>query len=662
MMLTTAILVFNVLVTLFLASFAVPTYNISKAGGLGRRFDGIGGLSAGASSRLLADYDAVWYSQVMDYLFLPNFGAALHILKVEIGGDAQSTDGTEASHMHSADDENYARGYEWALMVDAKRRNPNVILYGLSWGFPGWVGEGTKSPWTASTVAYTMKWILGAKKYYNLDIDYIGIWNERGWEKNYTLALKAAIMAAGLKTKIVGHDSEWDVCNTLVADPEWAAAVDVISAHYPGAKIQSNCAALNKVQWSSEDMSLGWNDSAQCWARELNQDYVLANLTSTIAWALINSFYDGIDWSGTGVMRAIEPWSGFYQVGQVLWTAAHWGQFTESGWSFLQHGSGVGLLENGGSYVSLTNPTGEQLTIIIETMKRDTSQCAHSSSVFYNTTNQTATFQLDSSFAHVTQLYMFSTDLNTEDLSRSFVYEGIITLKNAQFTLPLPVGMVYTISTINGTKGIYQPPSSIPFPIPYQDDFDRSAISSEAAYFSDQSGSWEIVDTSNNRGKTMRQMATERPITWCGEAPYPYSILGDPSWQRPLNISVDVMIENTGTAFIAIGVSRAGCGAASGGSPAIVFSINTTDHGLWRLTASTAITNPVAFGNIFITSGIWYTLTLVVLEDRSEGYINGNLVGQCNLHVSSSKGFVAIGSSWDYVQFDNFRLQEPNNL
>jgi galactosylceramidase len=91
-----------------------------------------------------------------------------------------------------------------------------------------------------------MKWILGAKKYYNLDIDYIGIWNERSWNKAYTLSLKAAITAAGLKTKIVGHDSGWDVCNDLSRDSERAAAVDVISSHYPAARIGGNCPALNK--------------------------------------------------------------------------------------------------------------------------------------------------------------------------------------------------------------------------------------------------------------------------------------------------------------------------------------------------------------------------------------------------------------------------------
>ena len=68
----------------------------------------------------------------MDYLFLPDFGASLHMLKVEIGGDTQSTDGTEPSHMHSVNDGNYQRGYEWRVMVEVKRRNPNITLYGLS--------------------------------------------------------------------------------------------------------------------------------------------------------------------------------------------------------------------------------------------------------------------------------------------------------------------------------------------------------------------------------------------------------------------------------------------------------------------------------------------------------------------------------------------------
>ncbi len=656
MILVNILVVISVLMTLFSMSGAAFTYTVSKAAGLGKKLDGVGGLSGGGCiTRLLPDYDSKYYSQIMDYLFLPGFGASLHILKVEIGGDAQSTDGTEPSHMHSADDENYQRGYEWSTMVEAKKRNPNITLYGLSWGFPGWVGEGTKSPWTKSTVRYTLNWLLGAKKYYNLDIDYVGIWNERGWDKGYTLALKAAITGAGLKTKIVGHDSGWDVCGTLARDPEWAAAVDVVGAHYVGTNIAPECAGLNKLQWSSEDMSLDYDTGSLCWARSLNQNYVRANLTATIAWDLINSFYDRLPWAGVGILRANEPWSGHYQIGRLLWVSAHWGQFTKAGWSFLQHGSGVGLLDNGGSYVSLTDPTGQELTIIVETMNRDASQCAHSSTVHYNTTDQTATFELDSSFGHINQLYVFFTDLNIKDVNQAFTYKGVIALNDGKFTLQLPVGVLYTVSTINGTKGSYEAPPSMPFPLPYADNFDQHRTSSEAPYFSDQTGSWEIVETATSHGKTMRQMAPQTTISWCEEAPYPYSVIGNSTWKQPLNVSVDVMIEKVGTALVALGVSHGGCG---GGSPGIVFSVNTT--GVWQLSDSTNLTNAVASGNVSIVAGTWYTLTLVVLEDHSVAYIGSNSVGRCELSVSSHSGWASIGSSWDYVQFDNFRIQSPN--
>ena len=45
------------------------------------------------------------------------------ILKVEMGGDTDSTEGAEPSHMHGGPgDANYNRGYEWWLMKEAKVR------------------------------------------------------------------------------------------------------------------------------------------------------------------------------------------------------------------------------------------------------------------------------------------------------------------------------------------------------------------------------------------------------------------------------------------------------------------------------------------------------------------------------------------------------------
>jgi len=57
------------------------------------------------------------------------------------------------------------------------QRNPNIKLYGLPWSFPGWLGDSAGQPYrnVTATAVYVISWILGAKKHYNLTIDYIGV-------------------------------------------------------------------------------------------------------------------------------------------------------------------------------------------------------------------------------------------------------------------------------------------------------------------------------------------------------------------------------------------------------------------------------------------------------------------------------------------------------
>src|SRR2546423_7355266 len=103
----------------------------------GRTFDGVGAISGGGgNSRLLVDYPATQRNQILDYLFTPGYGADLQILKVEVGGDTNSTDGAESSIEHTKGAINCDNGYEWWLMEQAKARNPAIKLYGLSWGAP----------------------------------------------------------------------------------------------------------------------------------------------------------------------------------------------------------------------------------------------------------------------------------------------------------------------------------------------------------------------------------------------------------------------------------------------------------------------------------------------------------------------------------------------
>ena len=108
--------------SLFLpASPAHAATSVTIDGGSpGRTFDGVGAISGGGgNSRLLIDYPEPQRSQILDYLFKPNYGAAIQLLKIEIGGDTNSTSGAEPSHQHTASDLDCDRGYEWWLMEQA---------------------------------------------------------------------------------------------------------------------------------------------------------------------------------------------------------------------------------------------------------------------------------------------------------------------------------------------------------------------------------------------------------------------------------------------------------------------------------------------------------------------------------------------------------------
>ena len=209
-------------------------------------FDGIGGISGGgATSRLLVDYPPRVRSEILDFLFQPNFGAAIQILKVEIGSDVQSTDGSEATHMRRGcagggaqiDDEdlNFQRGYEWWLMKEAKKRNPNIRIYGLPWAWPGWITDDTNNPfqYLDKVTNYTFQWVKGARDVHNIKIDYLGIWNEVGTNRDYLLELRKLLNANGFEhIKIVSNDGQpGDIVPQLINDTVYRYSIDILGFH-----------------------------------------------------------------------------------------------------------------------------------------------------------------------------------------------------------------------------------------------------------------------------------------------------------------------------------------------------------------------------------------------------------------------------------------------
>jgi Glycosyl hydrolase family 59 len=126
---------------------ALPSTSITVNGSGGDRvYDGVGAiLGGGGNARYLMDYPEPERTQILDSLFKPGYGASLQLLKLEIGGGGNSSDGSEPSIEPVRGEINCNAGYEFAIAKQAAALNPYLKLYGLQWSAPGWVGDGTDS-------------------------------------------------------------------------------------------------------------------------------------------------------------------------------------------------------------------------------------------------------------------------------------------------------------------------------------------------------------------------------------------------------------------------------------------------------------------------------------------------------------------------------------
>lgn len=512
-------------------------------------FDGIGGLSGGgATSRLLPDYAEPQRTQILDYLFKPNFGASLQILKVEIGGDSQSTDGTEASHMHDSETVDLNTGYEWWLMKEAKARNPDIKLYGLAWAFPGWVGNHSGSPFDFPdlTARYLVEWVSGAKKQYDLDIDYLGIWNERSSDSVFVQTLRKALNAAGITgTKIVVKDGGNDICNDLAKDKAYRDAVDIVGLHYPSDfKDYSVCQSLGKPIWSSEESS-SYDDmnGAACWGRIINSHWVINQMTSSIMWNLVGAYYHGTNWYASSMLTSVEPWSGHYEVNPVIWATAHVTQFTQIGWKYLANGNGSGELPKGGYYVTWVDPDSDAFTMNVVKISADHAACTRPKLPSFDTESETVTFQLAASMTAPAELQVWLSNFETFDGSEpSLMEHSTVAVESGAITLNVKVGDMYTITTLTdkGHKGDFGkiPDSSPSFPLPYSDDFKSTEESQDAKWLADQIGAFE-VHVSDDGARSLKQMVPELPIGWSDQGSNgPMSLIGMREWQD-IKIAVD---------------------------------------------------------------------------------------------------------------------------
>ncbi|MEU2134456.1 ricin-type beta-trefoil lectin domain protein [Streptomyces sp. NPDC018352] len=615
----------------------------------GLAFDGVGAISGGGgNSRLLADYPKPQRSELLNYLFKPGHGASLQLLKLEIGGDTNSTDGAEPSHMHKAGTVDCNQGYQWWLAKQAKARNPRIKLAALSWGAPGWIGGGNF--WSQDTIDYLMSYVDCAAKH-NLTIDYLGGWNERGYDAAWYKKLKDTLTSRGYATKVVAADSDWAVADDMAKDPAFNDAVDVVGVHYPCGYLgdYTTCSStataqgLGKPLWASENGSQDADTGASAVARSINRGYIDGKMTAYFNWPVIAALYPNLHFSTDGMSIANQPWSGNYKIGKTTWVTAHTTQFTQPGWHYIDSAGGyLGSNRTNGSYVTMKSTNNSDYSTVIETMD--------------STAAQSAGFTVKGGLSKG-RVHVWATDVKSGDSASWFVRQQDITPRGGKFNLTLQPGYVYTVTTTTGQgKGTATPPAPGALDLPYKDTFETPATTTSPKYFSDMNGAFQTVACGGGRsGTCLRQMAPTTPIRWTDE-PYnaPYTVMGDGRWSN-YTVSVDTMLEKEGSVELLGRVNQ----QAKNNNGLNAYHLRVSDTGAWSIDKSDTnwtFTTLASGKTTALGTGGWHNIAFALDGSTLSATVDGVTVGSAT-DSSYTNGQAGLGvTGYQTDQFDSFAL------
>ena len=279
--------------------------------------------------------------------------------------------------------------------------------------------------------------------------------------------------------------------------------------------------------------------------------------------------------------------------------------------------------------------------------------------------NETATFQLQGDLAAITTLHVWRSDLAgagggspNSGAGRPDVFVKLpqITVTGGRFSIELCAECVFTVTTLStGEKGNFGTLpnvtgwSAATSTAGFVDDFESYNISSEAAYWSDMAGSWEIVDATGaaagmydgvaaavaedtrgtdravrgRKGKVMRQMVPSKPIFGIRTEVRPLSMIGEKNW-GDTNLTIDALVEEQGSG-VYIGVNFMGLTTGPGYFLTVQGSRWSTALSIASIGSNSSSGQSGALpAALELVPGSWRRLSLSVSSGKASGSIDGH--------------------------------------
>jgi hypothetical protein len=668
---------------------------VLTASALGRPLYGVGGLAAIGGARLIYEYAEPTRSEILDLLFNATGGTAFQVLKTEIEGDMDSSYGSGPSFQHTRGGEtSFRRGiYLPWLLGEARRRQPSIGTYSLSWGTPGWVGNG--SYLSDENIAYHIRYLEGVRETYGLSFDLTGIHNERPFSRAYTVALRAALDAAGFNaTRVSVNDASNSGCadctgfkddsitTALAEDPEFARALGVIGLHSVSALprdydwesagkdyIQSESNTVDGPLIDTADGSFPqWAGNAGSplgpgieWPQHFILNYLNARATGTIICPLSHAWTWAYGRHNHGTALFVRPWDGNFVLGAAFWTQAHFTQATRAGWRFLD-GSGSGSWTGGGggaqwlSYATLVSPSLDAFSVVV--VNADANASAQ---LRFRLVGALAAAFAPSALAtwlsNATQLFEQGADTPVA--------------ADGTFAYALPPRSVLTLTTLRTlAHARVAPAPRAPFPLPYANDFSAQRPDEPGRLLSDLFGAFYVAqDPLGLRGQVLKQAVPAYPLAWLGRDGVPFTSLPAPGAAFANgNVSAAVLITDAdvnGALTSAVAVSV--CGRVPIWQPADYASqsahlgvcLRLFANGTWAVVDAVLGGAPdatLASGALGAPAvGAWHSLALAFADDGATAYVDGGRVAAVS-GLRSASGAYGLGTFWHSASFDDVAL------